>query len=286
MLPKHLAPAGDLTYPVSTRNPRARVGLDASHRPDRAAPLCPGGPRWDVRFLGRREGTQVPLLGFNVAPKAAAVQGGGSPARPARPCPAGGDAGGGARAGGVNELMQSLGRTLGDFLRQELTSVRGTDKLSASGGRKPGPEAADASPPQPEASEDRRLSVCSAALPGETHSGCKRKRTAPRPRVGVDRSREGSRRPARGNPHGGFVSLRDLSRTPRRWRSPRSRRPLWLPSLLETAPKGGPSVALQPPLAAVWTSVLSLPHEGGGEESRAQRWARTGAANDRQTHAG
>ena len=159
MLPKHLAPAGDLTYPVSTRNPRARVGLDASHRPDRAAPLCPGGPRWDVRFRGRREGTQVPLLGFNVAPKAAAVQGGGSPARPARPCPAGGDAGGGARAGGVNELMQSLGRTLGDFLRQELTSVRGTDKLSASGGRKPGPEAADASPPQPEASKDRRLSA-------------------------------------------------------------------------------------------------------------------------------
>lgn len=100
MLPKHLAPAGDLTYPVSTRNPRARVGLDASHRPDKAVPLCPGCPRWDVRFLGRREGTQVPLLGFNVAPKTAAVQGGGSPARPARPCPAGGDAGGGTRAGG------------------------------------------------------------------------------------------------------------------------------------------------------------------------------------------
>lgn len=53
MLPKHLAPAGDLTYPVSTRNPRAHVGLDASHHPTArfrcaSAVRCPGCPRWDV----------------------------------------------------------------------------------------------------------------------------------------------------------------------------------------------------------------------------------------------
>lgn len=53
MLPKHLAPAGDLTYPVSTRNPRARVGLDASHRPDSAVPLCLRGAVPGVSEVGR-----------------------------------------------------------------------------------------------------------------------------------------------------------------------------------------------------------------------------------------
>lgn len=162
-----------------------------------------------MRFLVRREGAQVSCLGLQCQPQGHRHLGGQSPARP---CP--GEQAGAAGGLQANKLLQSLVGALGGSRWQELTAVRGTDKLTASEGRKLGPEAAGSTGLEAHPCQSRRGEE--TGVPGKMYLSFKRAKTALvsaaaaaagdsfvpglEQRAGVALSQEGSRGSARGNP--------------------------------------------------------------------------------------